>query len=68
VSESVIDEIEKFMEDGCVFRIIQAAHGYYLPPAKRLRAYLRSRYGKSKRSPLVLKNLPPSFTLTWSTI
>lgn len=68
VSDSVLAEIEKFMDEGCVFRIIQNAHGYYLPPAKRLRSYLKSRYGKSKRSPLVLKNLPPSFTLTWSTI
>jgi phosphatidylethanolamine/phosphatidyl-N-methylethanolamine N-methyltransferase len=68
VSESVLAEIEKFMQEGCVFRIIQNAHGYYLPPAKKLREYLKSRYGRSKRSPLVLKNLPPSFTLTWSTV
>ena len=68
VSESVLIEIEKFMEEGCVFRIIQNAHGYYLPPARKLRDYLKSRYGRSKRSPLVMKNLPPSYTLTWSTI
>jgi phosphatidylethanolamine/phosphatidyl-N-methylethanolamine N-methyltransferase len=68
VSDSVIAEIEKFLEEGCVFRIIQAAHGYYLPPARKLREYLKGRYGRSKRSPIVMKNLPPSFTLTWSTI
>lgn len=68
VSEAVIAETEKFLDEGCVFRIIQAAHGYYLPPARKLREYLKRRYGRSKRSPLVMKNLPPSFTLTWSTV
>jgi len=66
--DSVLAEIEKFMEEGCVFRMIQSAHGYYLPPARKLREYLKSRYGRSQRSPLVMKNLPPSFTFTWSTV
>ena len=68
VSESVLLEIEKFMDEGCELRIFQYAHGYYLPPAIKLREFLRNRYGKSKRSPLVLKNVPPAFTLTWSSI
>src|SRR5205823_10170325 len=68
VSEGVLIEIEKFMREGCVFRIFQYAHGYYLPPAIKLREFLKNRYGKSKRSPLVLKNVPPAFTLTWSTV
>jgi len=68
VSEAVLLEIEKFMDEGCELRIFQYAHGYYLPPAIKLREFLRNRYGKSKRSPLVLKNVPPAFTLTWSTI
>lgn len=68
VSESVLLEIEKFMGEGCEFRMFQYAHGYYLPPAIKLREFLRNRYGKTKRSPLVLKNMPPAFTLTWSTI
>jgi phosphatidylethanolamine/phosphatidyl-N-methylethanolamine N-methyltransferase len=68
VSDSVLAEIEKFMDEGCVFRIIQNAHGYYLPPARKLREYLKKRYGRSQRSQLVMKNLPPSYTLTWSTI
>ena len=68
VSESVLVEIEKFMEEGCELRLFQYAHGYFLPPAIKLRDFLQSRYGKSRRSPLVLKNVPPAFTLTWSTI
>src|ERR1043166_345879 len=68
ISESVLTEIEKFMDEGCELRIFQYAHGYFLPPAIKLREMLKNRYGKSHRSPLVLKNFPPAFTLTWSTV
>ena len=68
VSDDVLAEIQKFMSDGCELRIFQYAHGYFLPPAIKLRELLKVRYGKSRRSPLVLKNMPPAFTLTWSTI
>lgn len=68
ISETVLLEIEKFMHDGCELRIFQYAHGYYLPPAIKLRKFLKKRYGKSRRSPLILNNIPPAFTLTWSTV
>jgi phosphatidylethanolamine/phosphatidyl-N-methylethanolamine N-methyltransferase len=68
VSDAILDEITKFMDEGCELRIFQYAHGYYLPPAIKLREYLKDRYGKSRRSPLVLKNFPPAYTLTWSTV
>ena len=68
ISDNVLLEIQKFMDEGCELRIFQYAHGYYLPPAIKLREVLKTRYGKSRRSPLVLKNVPPAFTLTWSTI
>ena len=68
VSDNVLVEIEKFMDEGCELRIFQYAHGYFLPPAIKLRELLKTRYGKSKRSPLVLKNVPPAFTITWSTV
>lgn len=68
ISEAVLIEIEKFMDEGCELRIFQYAHGYYLPPAIKVREILKNRYGKSRRSPLILKNVPPAFTLTWSTV
>src|SRR5258706_3668304 len=68
ISECVLAEIQKFMYEGCELRIFQYAHGYFLPPAIKLREFLKNRYGKSRRSPLILKNVPPAFTLTWSTI
>lgn len=68
VTEEIYKQIDMFMEDGCTLRLFQYAHGYYLPPALKLRERMRNRYGKSKRSQLVLKNVPPAYTLTWSTI
>lgn len=67
VGEEILSEIDKFMQKGCVFRTFQYAHGYYMPSAIKLREFMRNRYGKSKRSPLIVKNVPPAYTLTWKT-
>jgi phosphatidylethanolamine/phosphatidyl-N-methylethanolamine N-methyltransferase len=68
VAEQIYGQIDMFMDDGCTLRLFQYAHGYYLPPALKLRERMRRLYGKSMRSPLVLKNVPPAYTLTWSTV
>jgi phospholipid N-methyltransferase len=68
VAAGVLAEIEKYMAEGCMFRAFQYAHGYYTPSALRLRKFMRDRYGYSKRSKLVANNLPPAYTLTWSTL
>ena len=67
VGEKILGEIDKFMEQGCVFRTFQYAHGYYFPSAIKLREHMRDRYGKAKRSQIVVKNVPPAYTLTWKT-
>lgn len=67
VGEKILLEVDKFMQHGCTFRTFQYAHGYYFPSAIKLREFMRARYGKSKRSPLIVKNVPPAYTLTWST-
>ena len=68
VGEKILLEIDKFMQLGCTFRTFQYAHGYYFPSAIKLREFMRDRYGKSKRSPLIVKNVPPAYTLTWTTL
>lgn len=68
IGEIILREIDKFMAEGCVFRTIQYAHGYYMPSAIKLREYMEKRYGKAKKSQLVIKNVPPAYTLTWKTI
>lgn len=67
VGETIMKEIDKIMQQGCMLRTFQYAHGYYMPSAIKLREFMRLRYGKSKRSPLIVKNVPPAYTLTWST-
>lgn len=67
VTEMILGEIDKFMDEGCLFRTFQYAHGYYLPSALKLREHMRKRYGVSERSPLVVRNVPPAYTLTWRT-
>lgn len=67
VGVEILGEIDRFMKQGCTFRTFQYAHGYYMPSAIKLREYMRDRYGKAKRSQLIVKNVPPAYTLTWST-
>lgn len=67
IGEVILDEIDVFMQKGCVFRTFQYAHGYYMPSAIKLREIMRDRYGKALKSQLVMKNVPPAYTLTWRT-
>lgn len=66
VGEQILVEIDKFMQEGCTVRTFQYAHGFYMPSALKLREFMRNRYGKSQKSPLIVKNVPPAYTLTWS--
>ncbi len=68
VSDGILTQVDKLMENGCLFRTFQYAHGYNLPPAKKFRAKLNEKYGEVKRSNIILKNLPPAYTLTWTTL
>ncbi|HRH45061.1 MAG TPA: methyltransferase domain-containing protein [Pyrinomonadaceae bacterium] len=68
VSDGILNEVDKLMEQGCLFRTFQYAHGYNLPPAKKFRQRLNDKYGVVKRSDLVFKNIPPAYTLTWTTL
>jgi hypothetical protein len=38
-----------------------------MPSAIKLREFMRRRYGKSQKSPLIVKNVPPAYVLTWKT-
>jgi len=67
VGEKIFHEVDRFMQKGCTFRTFQYAHGYYMPSAIKLREFMRERYGKSRRSKLIVKNVPPAYTLTWKT-
>ncbi|MGI8555841.1 MAG: class I SAM-dependent methyltransferase [Pyrinomonadaceae bacterium] len=67
--DEILEEISRFMDAGnCIFRTFQYAHGYYFPSAIKLRDFMKSRYGKAEKSPLIFKNVPPAYTLTWKTV
>jgi phospholipid N-methyltransferase len=65
INEKILEEVDKFMNDGCLFRTFIYVHGYYMPSAIKIREFMRDRHGKSLRSKLVLKNVPPAYTLSW---
>jgi phospholipid N-methyltransferase len=65
VNERILEEVDGFMTDGCLFRTFIYAHGYYMPSAIKIREFMRNRHGKSLRSKLVMKNVPPAYTLSW---
>jgi phosphatidylethanolamine/phosphatidyl-N-methylethanolamine N-methyltransferase len=67
ISEGILAEVDKFMAAGCLFRTFQYAHAYRLPPAVKFRKHMETRYGPVERSPLIMKNVPPAYTLTWRT-
>jgi phospholipid N-methyltransferase len=67
VGDEILQQISRFMEQGCMFRTFQYAHGYYMPSAVKLRKFMRSHYGRAKKSSLIVKNVPPAYTLTWQT-
>lgn len=67
VGEKILLDIDKFMQNGCIFRTFQYSLGYYMPSAIKLREFMRERYGKAQKSQLIVNNLPPAYTLTWKT-
>ena len=67
VGDEILQEISRFMDRGCMFRTFQYAHGYYMPSAVKLRKFMRARYGRAKKSQLIVKNVPPAYSLTWQT-
>lgn len=68
LNSKIFSQIEMFMNQGCIFRTFQYAHGYYMPSAIKLREFMRERYGLSRKSSLIVKNVPPAFALTWKSI
>lgn len=65
VQEQFIENLDRLMTPGCIFRMFQYVHAYPLPPAVRFRQQMADLFSYYHRSPMVLKNLPPAFVLTW---
>lgn len=67
IGDEILQEIGKFMDRGCMFRTFQYAHGYYMPSAVKLRKFMKAHYGRAQKSQLIMKNVPPAYSLTWQT-
>jgi phospholipid N-methyltransferase len=66
LQDPIINVVDSLMTPGCIFRTFQYAHSFAFPLAIRFRSKMNVLCGRCRRSPLVLRNLPPAFILTWS--
>jgi phosphatidylethanolamine/phosphatidyl-N-methylethanolamine N-methyltransferase len=66
VQEAFIDNLDKLIPPGSLFRMFQYVHAYHLPPAIRFRQRMSELFDEYHRSKVVLKNIPPAFVLTWT--
>jgi len=66
VQDAIIENLDRLMSPGCVFRTFQYAHTYPLPASIRFRRKMCARFGPIRRSPIIFRNLPPAFVLTWT--
>lgn len=68
LQDAIIENLENLMTPGCVFRTFQYAHSFAFPLAIRFRHKMNLLCGQYERSPIVLRNLPPAFILTWQRV
>lgn len=65
VQERLIENLDRLLKPGAVFRMFQYVHAYPLPSAVRFRRKMNTLFSEYQRSRVILKNLPPAFVLTW---
>lgn len=63
--DAIVKVLDNLMEPGCIFRTFLYVHSYVFSPAIRFRRKMNALCGPYYRSPIVLRNLPPAFILTW---
>lgn len=65
VQDGIVDELDRLMGPGVVFRTFQYVHSWPLPQAARFRRRMSSQFGVPHVSRPVLRNLPPALVLTY---
>ncbi|MBL7977849.1 MAG: methyltransferase domain-containing protein [Bacteroidetes Order II. Incertae sedis bacterium] len=65
VRAAILENLTHLLTPGSVFRTFQYLHASRIPQAMAFRQYMNDRYGHAKRSPVVLRNIPPAYTYTW---
>jgi len=65
VRARIYDELEGMMTPGTVFRAIILATAYPTEQSRRFRRRMNRMFGQFVRSPIVWRNIPPAFILSW---
>lgn len=65
VQARIYDELEAMMTPGTEFRAVILAPAYPTENSRRFRRRMNRKFGQFERSPLVWRNIPPAFVLTW---
>jgi len=61
----IVDDLQRLMPAGSIFRTFQYLHASYLPLSIRFRRRMDKIAPVFYRSPPILANIPPAFVLTW---
>ena len=65
VNERIYSELEALMTPGTIFRAIILATAYPTENSRQFRDRMSEMFGPFERSPLVWRNIPPAFILSW---
>lgn len=65
VRDRIYEELKELMTPGTVFRAIILATAYPTENSRRFRRRMNRMFGQFDRSPLVWRNIPPAFILSW---
>jgi phospholipid N-methyltransferase len=66
IQDQFIENLDRILEPGCMFRMFQYIHAYPLPSSIRFRHRMAEHFSHYHRSRLVMKNLPPAYVVTWT--
>lgn len=65
VQIDLIENINRLMTPGSLFRMFQYVHAYPFPSSIRFRQRMGELFPTYQRSSIVFKNIPPAYVLTW---
>jgi phospholipid N-methyltransferase len=65
VQVRIYDQLEELMTPGTEFRAVILAPAYPTENSRRFRRRMNRMFGPFECSPLVWRNIPPAFVLTW---
>lgn len=65
VQARIYEQLDELMTPGTEFRAVILAPAYPTQNSRRFRRRMTRKFGQFERSPIVWRNIPPAFVLTW---